>query len=85
VIISKPTGIMFKVRKMKRYWVIGGEYASTAFKDMADGKAPHRFGPFDTAEEAQTRWSTLSWANVDNCHARYEIVAEDAPASGRAA
>lgn len=70
---------------MKRYWVIGGEYASTAFKDMVDGKPPRRYGPFDTVDEAKTRWSALSWADVDNCHTRYEIVTEDAPAPGRAA
>ena len=71
--------------EMKRYWVVGGEYSSTAFREMADGKTPNRYGPFDTVEEAHTRWAALSWANVDNCNFRYEIVPEDVPASGRAA
>jgi hypothetical protein len=70
---------------MKRYWVVGGEYASTAFKDTADGKPPRRYGPFATVEEARARWSALSWAEVDNCHTRYNIEVEDVPASGRAA
>ena len=65
---------------MKRYWVIGGEYKSTAFAETLDGAPPRRYGPFTTLEEAHSRWAALSWANVDNCHARYEIVAEDAPA-----
>ena len=69
---------------MKRYWVVGGEYSSTAFVETVDGKPPRRYGPFASLEEAQSRWATLSWAEVDNCHARYAIEAEDIPESGPA-
>jgi hypothetical protein len=67
---------------MKRYWVIGGEYSSTAFKETVDGTPPRRYGPFATEEEAKARWAALSWAEVDNCHARYAIEVEDVPAGG---
>lgn len=70
------------VLAMKRFWVVGGEYKSTAFKETVDGRPPRRYGPFATMEEAQARWAALSWAEVDNCHTRYAIEAEDAPANG---
>lgn len=69
---------------MKRYWVVGGEYKSTAFKETVDGKPPRRYGPFASEDEAQARWAALSWAEVDNCHARYAIEVEDVPANGPA-
>jgi len=69
---------------MKRYWVVGGEYSSTAFVETADGKPPRRYGPFASLDEAKARWAALSWAEVDNCHARYAIEVEDAPESGSA-
>jgi hypothetical protein len=73
---------------MTRYWVVGGEYKSTDFRETVDGKPPRRYGPFNTLEEAQARWAALSWAEVDNCHTRYAIETEDAgsgPSSTRAA
>jgi hypothetical protein len=44
---------------MKRYWVVGGEYSSTAFNETVDGRPPRRYGPFATEEEAKARWSAL--------------------------
>ena len=62
---------------MPRYWVIGGEYASTEFRDMAGDNQPQRHGPFATYEEAKKAWQTYSWANVDSAHVRYTIIRED--------
>ena len=62
---------------MAKYWVIGGEYASTAFREMANGGEPQKFGPFETYQEARIAWLSHSWANVDNCHVRYTIVRDD--------
>jgi hypothetical protein len=70
---------------MKRYWVVGGEYTSTAFKETVGGKPLRREGPFATWDEAQRRWAALSWADVDNCHARYSIEVEDVPSGEQAA
>jgi hypothetical protein len=71
---------------MTRYWVVGGEYKSTDFRETVDGTPPRRYGPFGTREEAEARWAALSWAEVDNCHARYAIeIEENGPRKTRAA
>ena len=62
---------------MPRYWVIGGEYKTTDFRDMANGKGPLRFGPFETYEQAKAAWQAQSWANVDSCHHRFTIVKDE--------
>jgi hypothetical protein len=62
---------------MTNYWVIGGEYASTDFREMADGGSPRKYGPFKTYEEARAAWLAHSWANVDNCHVRFTIASDD--------
>ncbi|MFN4283023.1 MAG: DUF4170 domain-containing protein [Alphaproteobacteria bacterium] len=67
---------------MPRYWVIGGEYKTTDFRDMANGNGPQRFGPFETYEQAKSAWQAQSWANVDSCHHRFTIVKDEAPQSG---
>ena len=58
---------------MAQYWVTGGEYASTDFREMAKGANPQKFGPFKTYEEARAAWLAHSFASVDNCHVRYTI------------
>jgi hypothetical protein len=62
---------------MSRYWVVGGEYKTTDFRDMANGKGPQRFGPFASYEQARVVWQTQSWATVDSCHHRFTIVKEE--------
>jgi hypothetical protein len=69
---------------MPRYWVIGGEYKTTDFRDMANDKGPQRFGPFETYDEAKAAWQAKSWANVDNCNYRYTIVKDDGVKDGAA-
>jgi hypothetical protein len=68
---------------MPHYWVIGGEYRTTDFRDMANGKGPERFGPFETYDEAKAAWKAHSWASVDSCHSRFTIV-EDGGVKGAA-
>jgi uncharacterized protein DUF4170 len=63
---------------MPRYWVIGGEYADTAFQVIADGGKEERLGPFDSYEAAKSAWQSRAWANVDNAHSRYRIEEEGA-------
>jgi hypothetical protein len=67
---------------MPRYWVIGGEYKTTDFRDMANGKGPLRFGPFDSYEQAKAAWQAQSWANVDSCHHRFTIVKDEGAQDG---
>lgn len=61
---------------MKRYWVVGGEYADTRFETPAPGKAEERHGPFSSYKAAHTKWAERAWATVDDAHSRYRIVAE---------
>lgn len=61
---------------MSRYWVIGGEYADTAFKKLAAGGKEERVGPFDSYEAAKAAWQARAWATVDSANTRYRIVKE---------
>jgi len=61
-----------------RYWVVGGEYKSTRFQEIAEGKAEERYGPFADYEEARKKWAERAMATVDNAHVRYRIEKEDA-------
>ena len=67
---------------MKRYWVIGGNYADTRFDRMQDGGSEQKYGPFKTYEEAKAEWQRRAWSSVDNACARYRIE-EDAGAALR--
>ena len=62
---------------MATYWVTGGEYTSTDFREMANGAKPLRYGPFRTYDDARAAWLAHSFANVDNCHVRFTIVRDD--------
>ena len=46
---------------MKRYWVIGGNYADTRFDRMQDGGSEQKYGPFKTYEEAKAEWQRRAW------------------------
>jgi len=60
------------------FWVIGGEYRDTQFKEIAPGQSEERHGPFATYEEAHKKWSARAWATVDDAMARFRIVEEKA-------
>lgn len=62
---------------MRQYWVIGGEYESTTFKRIADGKQETREGPFDNYDAALKVWQTLAWQTVDNALAHFHIEEEE--------
>jgi hypothetical protein len=70
---------------MANFWVTGGEYATTDFRELAKGAKPQRYGPFKSYEEAKAAWLSHSWANVDNCHVRFTITRDDQPKSSSAA
>jgi hypothetical protein len=61
---------------VKRYWVVGGEYTDTHFREIAGGGSEARYGPFATEAAAEAEWSRRSWAMVDNCNIRFRIVEE---------
>jgi cobyrinic acid a,c-diamide synthase len=59
-----------------RYWVVGGEYTDTAFRQVVEGTTEERLGPYDTYKAAHDAWQSRAWATVDNAHKRYRIVEE---------
>ena len=60
----------------KRFWVLGGDYADTGFRTLAEGASEERIGPFDTYDKAHKSWQAKAWATVDSCTKRYRIVEE---------
>ncbi|MEE2694966.1 MAG: DUF4170 domain-containing protein [Pseudomonadota bacterium] len=56
------------------YWVVGGIYKDTSFKDIEDGSKLKKLGPFKSYSEAKKIWEKVSWEDVDNCNARYIIL-----------
>ncbi len=55
------------------FWVVGGAYSSTDFKEMANGGEEERIGPFETYEAAKAVWQRKAWESVDDAHVRYRI------------
>jgi len=60
---------------MERYWVVGGEYSSMAFKALKDG-AQQMLGPYDSREEACAVWRRISQETKACATARYAIASE---------
>jgi len=61
---------------LKRYWVLGGEYTDTGFRNLVPGLSEERFGPFETYKAAHDEWQARAWATVDSATKRYRIVEE---------
>ena len=71
---------------MGNFWVTGGEFADTEFRDLAPGAKAQRLGPFKTYEDARVAWLAQSFAHVDHCNVRFVIVNDDhKPVSASAA
>ncbi|MBM3487575.1 MAG: hypothetical protein FJX67_13245 [Alphaproteobacteria bacterium] len=68
----------------KRYWVVGGRYASTDFATVVAGTTEERYGPFETYADARREWQAHAWRTVDTCIACYRIVEEPAPGQNAA-
>lgn len=62
---------------MRQYWVIGGEYQSTAFEKIAKGEEEVRLGPFVKYDEALKEWQRMAWETVDNAMCHFHIEQED--------
>jgi hypothetical protein len=56
----------------KIYWVVGGEYADSAFSKLAAGATLEVFGPFEKWE-ALGFWRGVTGKTVDNAMVRYDI------------
>ena len=62
---------------MRQFWVVGGEYESTAFRNLAEGTTEVREGPFDDYDKALKEWQRLAWETVDDCNAHFHIEEEN--------
>ena len=62
---------------MRQFWVVGGSYRDSQFKELADGTKGVREGPFDTYDAANKAWQALAWATVDDALAQYHIEEEE--------
>ena len=56
------------------YWIVGGEYEDTSFKNIKSGEELKKLGPFKTYDLAKKEWDKISWEKVDNCCVRYIIL-----------
>lgn len=56
----------------KIYWVVGGEYADSAFSQLAKGATLEVYGPFEKWE-ALGFWRGVTGKTVDNAMVRYDI------------
>lgn len=56
----------------QEWFVIGGEYASTAFDRIADGRQLETHGPFNR-KDAMDKWRELTGRTVDSAMTRYDL------------
>ncbi len=56
----------------RKYYVVGGEYADTAFTHPAEGAKIETHGPM-TEREAHDLWRKLTGQTVDNAMVRYVV------------
>jgi hypothetical protein len=65
-----------RTEPVKRFWVIGGDYADQGFKELLPGAQEERLGPFESYKDAHEAWQDRSFATMDNCARRYRILEE---------
>ncbi|SHF23041.1 hypothetical protein SAMN02745157_1957 [Kaistia soli DSM 19436] len=58
-----------------RFWIVGGEYVSTAFDTLIEG-SERVVGPFGERRKAEDAWRRLSEDNRSQCCVRFTIAAE---------
>lgn len=55
------------------YWVVGGEYTDTEFRQIAGGGAEERHGPFSDIASARAEWAARSMKFVDSAFVKFRI------------
>lgn len=55
------------------YWVVGGEYTDTEFREIADGRPEERHGPFGDLAGARADWAARSMKFVDSAFVKFRI------------
>jgi len=69
-----------EAKAMAKYWVVGGEYCDTSFKNLAPGAMEERHGPFKSYREAYQAWQSRARATIDDATVRFHIVEDGAGA-----
>jgi Domain of unknown function (DUF4170) len=59
---------------MKQYWVIGGEFRDTSFRELVT-TMPEAAGPFEGYEQALSEWRRKTEATRRHATVRYTIAA----------
>ena len=59
----------------ERYWVIGGEFETTAFDRLLDG-TKRILGPYRDVDDAKKAWEHVAVETRSICNARFTIVRE---------
>lgn len=60
----------------KAYYVVGGEYSDTTFREIAPDRVLETYGPF-TRREARDFWRGITGRTVDSALTRYDIRTEE--------
>lgn len=63
--------------EMSRFWIVGGEYASTAFETVIAG-TERVLGPYAERRSAEEAWRRLSEESRSQCLMRFTIASERA-------
>jgi hypothetical protein len=61
-----------KDQSEQSYWVVGGSYRDTSFREPVSGKEQW-FGPFASYDEARAEWQKRAWSTVDDAMSRFRI------------
>jgi hypothetical protein len=64
------------------FWVVGGSYTDTSFRQAAHPAGQAWLGPFADYAAAEAEWRRLAWSTVDDALARFRIERRAAPPSG---
>ena len=54
------------------FWVVGGIYKDTKFKELAEGQKLEKYGPFKEYSEARQKWDYHSWQNSKKIKTYYK-------------
>jgi hypothetical protein len=63
-----------------QFWVVGGEYADTAFERLQDGETPAVYGPFASYQDAREVWQQKTLETRPLALVRYSIAVSGAGA-----
>jgi len=59
---------------VEEWYVVGGEYADTSFRKIANGHKLEIYGPYYDRQQALVVWRAITSKTVDDALHRYDIV-----------